>query len=161
MTFAPTDIIDFDMMHEPPTFVTTVRTGTTNTVVVTSGIDFPGLVVEWPEQLAEERAEDFWALGLLHLAEVELVKLPADVRTEAMLKVKVLERHDPRGLASKVAVIVRDATAPHPGIVKTTLKLTKDELESDRKLLIVRATAPYVGPGDVDIVNISGGLVAA
>jgi hypothetical protein len=155
------DTIDFDIMHGPPTFVTTVRADDGTTVVVTSGNDFPGIVVQWPEQLPDERSEDFWALGLLHLAEVELVKLPPDARDEAILSVNVLERHDPRGLGSKVAAIVRDVTAAHPGIAKTMFALSKDEMAQYRKLLIIRATAPYVGSDDVKVVNIGGGVIAA
>ena len=74
MTFEPTDFIDFDVMHAPPCFVTTVRTTAGKTVVVTDGADFAGLVVQWPDALEEERAEDFWALGLLHLTDVDAAR---------------------------------------------------------------------------------------
>lgn len=155
------DIIDLDMMHEPPTFVTTVRIDGKSTVVITSGIDFPALVVEWPELPAEERATDFWALGLLHLVEVEVAKLPPEPRAEATAKIKSLHRHDPRGLASKVAAVVREAGTDHPGIAKVKIALTKEEMETYRWLLIVRATAPYTGDDNVTIFDIGGGLVAA
>ena len=89
------------------------------------------------------------------------MKLPPETRIEVMSKLKELERHDPRGLGGKVASIIREVTAAHPGIAKTTFELTKDELETYRKLLIIRATAPYVGPDDVTVVNIHGGMIAA
>ncbi len=161
MTIETTDFIDFNVMHEPPTFVTTVRTDTGNTVIITSGTDFPGLVVEWPDALDEERAEDFWALGLLHLTEVEIVKLAPDARAEAVEKVKNLERHDPRGLGPKVAAIIREVTAPQPGVASTKFALSKVEMEAYRRLLIIRATGPYVGADDVTIVNIGSGVIAA
>jgi hypothetical protein len=160
MTLDQTDVIDFNMMHEPPTFATTVRTGTTNTLVVTDGGDFPGLLVQWPDALEEERASDFWALGLLHLTDVELVKLPPETRVEVMSKLAEVDQHDPRTLAPKVASIIREVTASHPGIAKTRFELTKNELETYRELLIIRATAPHVGPDDVTVVNIHGSMIA-
>ncbi len=160
MSFDFGDIIDFDMMHEPPTFVTTMRIDAKSTVVVTSGTDFPALVVEWPELPAEERATDFWALGLLHLVEVELAKLPSQARAEATARITSLDRHDPRGLASKVAAVVRDAGTDHPSIA-AKFALRKEEMETYRRVLIIRATAPYTGNGDVTIFDIGGGLVAA
>lgn len=160
MTIDQTDVIDWNMMHAPPRFVTVVRTGATVTLVVTDGHDFPGLVVEWPDALEEERASDFWALGLLHLTDVEIAKLPPEARAGAILKLNELERHDPRTLVGKLASIIREVTAAHPGIAKATFKLTKDELETYRRLLIIPATAPYVGPDDVTVVNIHGGMIA-
>lgn len=161
MTFDATDAIDFDHMHAPPRFVTVVRVTTGNAVVVTDGADFAGLVVQWPDALEEERAEDFWALGLLHLTDVELVRLPPETRVDAMAEIAALDRHDPRRLASRVAGIIRQVTAAHPGIASTRFSLGKADLETYRKLLIVRATAPYLGPDDVTVVNIHGGVIAA
>jgi len=161
MTFDPNDDIDFNVMHAPPRFVTTVRTTAGTIVVVTDGQDFPGLVVQWPDALEEERAEDFWALGLLHLTDVELMKLPPETRVDAMAEILALDRHDPRRLASRVAGIIREATAVHPGIASTRFALGKADMETYRRLLIVRATAPYLGLDDVTIVNLHGGLIPA
>jgi hypothetical protein len=157
----PDDILDFNVMHAPPRFVTVVRTGESNIAVVTDGADFPGLVVEWPDAPEEERAEDFWALGLLHLAEVELVKLPAEARIAAITKLAEQERHDPRTVGSNVAAVVRELTTTRRGMAKTTIKLSKDEMETYRRLLIIRATAPYVGSDDASIMDIGGGVMAA
>lgn len=106
MTFDPNEYLDFGVMDQPPRFASSIGIEGKETLIVTDGADFPALVVEWPEMMGEERAEDFWALGLLHLSKIEIARLPSAPRVAAIALLSGAERRDPRTLALGAAAIV-------------------------------------------------------
>ena len=144
-TMSPEDeIIDWAAMTAPPTFQTTLHDPSGVTVVATFGVDFPTLASTWATASPETRCSGFWAVGLVHVCEVELMRLPAEARTEAVSIIGDLKEDEPAALAKALARAVREVRVTH-GVVPQ--KMSPEEAVVYRKLLAVRASGPYSGPG--------------
>jgi len=138
------EIIDWAAMSAPPTFQTTLHDSTSATVIATFGVDFRSIASTWATASAETRCSGFWTVGLVHICEVELFRLPVEARTEALSIVGDLKEDDPAAVAKALAKAVREARVMH-GVVPQ--KMSPEEAATYRKLLAVRASGPYSGPG--------------
>jgi hypothetical protein len=147
-----TDLIDWTAMEEPPCLHSRVygaKKASPMTVVVTLTEDFPNVAAQWATASPESRARHFGDLGLLHIAEVEVARLPSELRDLAVARLRSRPRSDnPRAAASKVARIIREVCADHPEIEPNDRCVRlKADLDVYRKVLAIRASGPYCGPG--------------
>jgi hypothetical protein len=137
------DVLDWVAMTEPTTFHTTLsHAKALAVVVVTVAEDFPEVAARWAT--AVERSAWFSAIGLVHITEVELVRLPPEVRWEALARLGGVGRDEPRARASKIAKAVREARAAHPDVPPPD-PLPRAEIATYLRLLAVRACRPYAG----------------
>jgi hypothetical protein len=147
-----TDLIDWTAMEVPPCLhsrIYSAQKAAPMTVVVTLTEDFASVAAQWATASPDSRSRHFWDLGLLHIAEVEVARLPTELRDLAVARLRSRPRSDnPRAAASKVARIIREVCAEHPETEPSDrCGRLKADLDVYRKLLAIRASGPYCGPG--------------
>ncbi len=171
------DIVDWTAMTEPPAFHTRVvdhdgededddkkrsKEPIDPVVVVTRAEDFPNVASRWPTASPEERSAWFWVVGLVHMAEVDLVRLPPELRPDALGRLHEVQHDDPRSTAAQIARLVREVRAEHPEIkFKDRPRVPRADLAAHQRALAVRACRPYVGPGpeEVGFVHLAAGVL--
>jgi hypothetical protein len=162
------DLIGWPAMDVPPNFHTRMYDETRLTLVATLGSDIPHVAAHWPTASLDERGEMFWALGTLHVCEVELMKLSPAGRTEALQLLAPPDDFHLRELASKLAQVVRDMRQKHPLKKKdgedepsSPIRRSRAENATYLRLLAIRASGPYSGPDPDVLVCIQGGIFPA
>lgn len=168
MTIEANDIIDWEAMSAPPNFHSTVREQekesektkkeTKPFLVVTVADDFLAIASAWPTASTEARAAAFWQLGLLHVCEAEVMRLPEEARAEALAMDGVTgpAGDDPAVVAKSIAQALREVRQRH-GIEPRQQRA--DDNTVYRQLLALRASGPYCGPDDVRVVHLRQGMV--
>jgi len=165
MTIEANDIIDWAAMDTPPTFHTalhevTERDGkevSETSVVITFASDFPAIAAGWATASPKVRAATFWQVGAVHTCEVEVMRLPlAKGRAEAIDTPGVVgpSDDDPIARGKRLFRVVRETRMRH-GMDPLPMKLTGGPAYI--KLLAVRASGPYCGSHNVNVVVLHTG----